>query len=117
MARSKLTDPLAEQLKAVVGPQGWSDDPAVIAPHLEDPRGTYRGSASLLLRPACTDEVSEIVRLCHAAGVAVVPQGGNTGLCGGGLPEAGEVLVSLGRMNRVSELDAANFTMTVEAGC
>jgi len=117
MARSQLTEVLAAQLKAVVGPQGWSDDPQVLAPHLEDPRGTYRGTASLLLRPANSAEVAELVRLCHAAGVAVVPQGGNTGLCGGGLPEEGEVLLSLGRMNRVRDLDAANFTMTVEAGC
>ncbi len=117
MAQSRLTESLAAELKAVVGPQGWSDDPATIAPHLEDPRGTYRGSANLLLRPANTAEVAGVVRLCHAAGVAVVPQGGNTGLTGGGLPESGEVLLSLGRMNRVREIDAANFTMTVEAGC
>jgi len=117
MARSQLTEALAAQLKAVVGPQGWSDDPQVLAPHLEDPRGTYRGTASLLLRPATTAEVAEVVRLCHVVGVAVVPQGGNTGLTGGGLPEAGEVLLSLGRMNRVRDLDVANFTLTVEAGC
>ena len=117
MARSKLTEVLAAQLKTVVGPQGWSDDPQVLAPHLEDPRGTYHGAVTLLLRPATTAEVAEAVRLCHAAGVAVVPQGGNTGLTGGGLPETGEVLLSLGRMNRVRDLDAANFTMTAEAGC
>ena len=117
MARSKLSDALAERLKAVVGPQGWSDDPAALAPHLEDPRGTYRGVATLLLKPGDTTEVAEVVRLCHDAGVAVVPQGGNTGLTGGGLTESGEVLLSLSRMNRVLDLDAANFTMTVEAGC
>jgi D-lactate dehydrogenase (cytochrome) len=117
MPESELTPELSARLKAVVGAHGWSDDPQVLAPHLQDPRGTYRGQASLLLRPASTAEVAEVVRLCHDAGVAVVPQGGNTGLCGGGLPAAGEVLLSLGRMHRVRDLDAANFTMTVEAGC
>jgi FAD/FMN-containing dehydrogenase len=99
MARSKLSDALAQRLKAVVGPQGWSEDPVTLAPHLEDPRGTYRGVATLLFKPGNTAEVAEVVRLCHDAGVAVVPQGGNTGLTGGGLTESGEVLVSLSRMN------------------
>ncbi|MDX1592874.1 MAG: FAD-binding oxidoreductase [Gammaproteobacteria bacterium] len=117
MATSRLNGTLAGRLKEVVGPKGWCDDPADLAPHLEDPRGTYRGDAGLLLAPSTTAEVAEVVRLCHAAGVAVVPQGGNTGLCGGGLPRDGEVLLSLGRMNRVREIDPVNFTMTVEAGC
>jgi D-lactate dehydrogenase (cytochrome) len=117
MSDRKLSTALVARLQATVGAHGWSDDPQVIAPHLEDPRGTYRGQTSLLLRPATTAEVAEVVRLCHDAGVAVVPQGGNTGLCGGALPDAGQVLLSLARMNRVRDLDAANFTMTVEAGC
>ena len=117
MARKTLDAALAAQLRQVVGDAGWSEDPDVLAPHLADPRGTFRGSGTLLLRPASTAEVAEVVRLCHAAGVAVVPQGGNTGLCGGGLPGTGEVLLSLSRMHRVRELDAANFTLTVEAGC
>jgi D-lactate dehydrogenase (cytochrome) len=117
MSDCQLPKELVARLQATVGAHGWSDDPQVLAPHLQDPRGTYRGQASLLLRPATTAEVAEVVRLCHDAGVAVVPQGGNTGLCGGGLPAAGEVLLSLGRMHRVRDLDAANFTMTVEAGC
>jgi D-lactate dehydrogenase (cytochrome) len=117
MSEHGLSDTLVAALQEVVGPAGWSEDPAVIAPHLEDPRGTYRGEATLLLRPGNADQVAAAVRLCHEAGVAVVPQGGNTGLTGGGLPETGEVLLSLGRMNRVRDLDAGNFTMTVEAGC
>ncbi|HEY5719976.1 MAG TPA: FAD-binding oxidoreductase [Gammaproteobacteria bacterium] len=112
-----MTPELAAQLRAAVGAQGWSDDPQTLAPHLEDPRGTFRGRTPLLLKPATTAEVAAVVRLCHAAGVALVPQGGNTGLCGGGLPSGKEVLLSLSRMNRVRDLDAANFTMTVEAGC
>ena len=58
-------------------------DPADIAPHLEEERGLYHGATPMVVKPASTAEVAEVVRLCHAAGVGIVPQGGNTGLCGG----------------------------------
>jgi FAD/FMN-containing dehydrogenase len=103
-------------LKTIVGPKGWSDDPDTLAPHLVEPRGLYQGASPLLLRPETTEQVAAIVKACREAGVALVPQGGNTGLCGGAMPD-GQVLVSLGRMNRVRAIDALDYTITVEAGC
>jgi FAD/FMN-containing dehydrogenase len=110
---------LLERLKSVVGPKGWLDQPADLAPHLADWRRRFQGRTPLLLKPATTAEVAEIVRLCAAAQAAIVPQGGHTGLAGGGTPhETGdEILLSASRLNRIRTIDAANDTITVEAGC
>ena len=72
-----------------------------------------------MVRPGCTAEVAAVVRACAAAGVSLVPQGGNTGLVGGGVPDdqGRQVLLSLRRMTAVRALDADNLTLTVEAGC
>lgn len=106
-------------LKAIVGPKGWSDDPNTLAPLLVEPRGLYEGASPLLLRPETTAQVAAIVGACRAAGIALVPQGGNTGLCGGASPDAdgSQILLSLSRMNKVRALDALDYTITVEAGC
>ena len=106
-------------LKAIVGPKGWSDDPGTLAPLLKEPRGLYLGASPLLLRPETTAQVAAIVAACHKAGIALVPQGGNTGLCGGATPDKGgsQVLPSLGRMNKVRALDPMDYTITVEADC
>ena len=108
-----------ERIKRAVGPNGWTDDAQTIAPHLVEPRGLYHGGTRLLVRPASTMEVAAVVRICAQARLAVVPQGGNTGLVGGQVPpeDRDNVIVNLGRMRRVRALDAVNFTMTVEAGC
>ncbi|MEY4752485.1 MAG: hypothetical protein RJA44_160, partial [Pseudomonadota bacterium] len=84
-----------------------------------DWRKRYRGRALAVACPGSTAEVAALLRLCHAHGVAVVPQGGNTGLVGGGVPDASgsQLLLSLKRLNRVRQIDRANLTMTVEAGC
>ncbi|HXC56594.1 MAG TPA: FAD-binding oxidoreductase [Rhizomicrobium sp.] len=104
------------RLKEASGAGGFSEDPAEIAPHLEEWRGKYRGRSALLLRPATTAAVSAILAVCNATGTPVVPQGGNTGLVGGQIPFDGEVLLSLARLNKVRALDAAAQTLTVEAG-
>jgi len=109
---------LIEALREVVGPANVLTGDADMAAYCTDWRGRYRGTALAVVRPGSTAEVAEAVRRCAAQGVAIVPQGGNTGLCGGATPTGcGEVVVSLVRMNRVRELDAANATVTVEAGC
>lgn len=92
---------------------------ADLAPALTDWRGRYTGQAQALVRPADTQEVAAVVKACGEAGVPMVPQGGNTGLCGGATPDgSGEaVIISLSRLNRVRQLDSANNTVTVEAGC
>jgi FAD/FMN-containing dehydrogenase len=108
-----------ERLKAAVGPKGWIAEAADMAPYLLDQRGVYQGRSPLVLRPASTEEVAQVVGICAEAGLAIVPQGGNTGLVGGSVPhEAGnEIVVSLSRMNRILALDPIDYTLTVEAGC
>jgi len=117
--RQPVPGDVLERIKAIVGPKGWSDDATALAPQLIDWRRRYRGRTPLLVRPASTPEVAEVVRLCAEASVPIVPQGGNTSLCGGSIPsETGdEILLSLSRMNRVRAIDAANYAITVEAGC
>jgi FAD/FMN-containing dehydrogenase len=106
-------------LKAAVGPAGWRDDPADLAPHLTDWRGKYRGAASMLLLPQDATQVAAIVRIAQAFRLRLVPQGGNTGLVGGSVPDASgrEILLNLKRMNRIRALDADDFSITAEAGC
>ena len=95
-----------------------------VAPEAQDRYATdwsrdNTGRAGAVVRPRSTDEVADVVRHCAAQGFAVVPQGGHTGLVGGATPsaEGREVVISLERLDRVREIDAENFTMTVEAGC
>ena len=112
-------DDLIARLGAVVGPKGLLAEAEAMAPHLHDRRGRYRARARAVVKPASTEEVAEVVRICAAARTPIVPQGGNTGLVGGGIPdESGRaVVLSLARMNRIRALDPVNDTMTVEAGC
>ncbi len=107
-----------DRIRAAVGPKGVVDDEGAREGYLVDERRLYRGEAALIVRPASTEEVSRVMAICYEAGLGVVPQGGNTGYCGGGTPEAaeGQVLVSLSRMNAVRNIDPVGFTMTVDAG-
>ena len=84
-----------------------------------DWRKRYHGRARLVVRPASTTEVAAVVRACAVAGAAIVPQGGNTGLVGASVPDGSgtQVLMHMGRLNRIRAIDGANLTMTVEAGC
>ena len=105
-----------DKLAAIVGEAGIITDPADMVPYLEETRGLYEGASPAIVRPASTQEVAEVVRACAQSNVAIVPQGGNTGLCGGGVA-SGEIIVNLARMNKVRAVDPFNYTMTVEAGC
>ena len=89
------------------------------APYLTDWRGRYTGAARAVVRPGTTDEVAQVVRLCRRHGIAVVPQGGNTGLAGGATPDAGggAIVLSTRRLDRLRAIDTDDDTMTVEAGC
>lgn len=104
-------------LRRLAGADFVLTEPADIAPYCTDWRGRYSGQPLAVIRPANTKEVSDIVTACAAAGVAIVPQGGHTGLCGGATPVRGELVISLTRLNRVRMIDTGNNTMTVEAGC
>jgi FAD/FMN-containing dehydrogenase len=113
------TESLTEQLSQRVGANNVLLATDAIAPYLTDWRGRYHGAARCVVRPANTMELAEVVCLCVQAGVAIVPQGGNTGHCGAATPDvSGEaVVLSLARMNRIRSIDPANNTITVEAGC
>ncbi|GAA3297524.1 hypothetical protein GCM10020295_30440 [Streptomyces cinereospinus] len=112
------TDRLAQQLSAVVGPAHVLSDPALRASYETDFTGRYRGRARLVVRPAGTAQVAEVLRRCHAARVPVVAQGGNTGLVGGSVPtpDGGEVVLSLRRLDGVGAVDPAVGQVTVGAG-
>src|SRR6516225_5725886 len=117
--QSMKADAALERIKAVVAPRGWIHDPNEQEPYLREARRLWRGTTRLVVRPASTDEVAEVVRICAEAKLAVVPQGGNTGLVAGGVPpkDRDNIVLALGRMNRIRAIDPVNFTMTVEAGC
>lgn len=108
---------LLDELKSIVGSAGWLSDPHDLQPYLTEWRGTWQGSTPLMVMPASVEEVAAIVKVCAKTGTGIVPQGGNTGLCGGAIPQAGEILLSLRRMRRIRSLDAENFSMVAEAGC
>ena len=90
-----------------------------MVPYLADRRGKYLANTPLVARPGTTAEVAAVMRICHQHGVGVVPQGGNTGLVGGSVPDetGSQILLSLERLRRVHEVDTLNYSITVEAGC
>jgi len=112
-----MTD-FVDRLRTIVGDKGLITDERDKHPFLTDWRENYLGKALAIVRPATTEEVSAVVKLCAAEAVAVVPQGGNTGMSGGATPQEDgrEIVLSLTRMNRILEIDKVGYTMTVEAG-
>lgn len=102
-----------------VGDKGWFDAASDIAPYLRDHRELYSGRCLAVARPANREEVAAVVRLCAAAKLPIVPQGGNTGLVGGSIPsgDGRGIVLSLSRMSRIRAIDPINNTMTVDAGC
>jgi FAD/FMN-containing dehydrogenase len=110
-----LTDDVLQRLKAALGPEGWSEEADRIAPKLVEWRDRWSGSTPILLLPRSTAEVSAALAICHAAGVAVTPQGGNTGLVAGQIPQ-GEVLLSLERMRALRDVDGLDDVIVAEAG-
>ncbi|MBF0130167.1 MAG: FAD-binding oxidoreductase [Alphaproteobacteria bacterium] len=111
-----VTPELLERIARAVGPLGVIGDPEGMAPYLREERGLYRGASPLVVRPSTTAEVAEVVRLCAEVRATIVPQGGNTGLVGGGVP-FGDILLSTRRLNRIRSIDPVDYTATVEAGC
>ncbi|MGJ7486128.1 FAD-binding oxidoreductase [Variovorax sp. LT2P21] len=111
---------LNEQLIDLLGSGAVLTTDDDVAGFTEDWRGRYRGPAACVVQPSSTAQVAAVVRLCVAHGVPVLPQGGNTSLCGGAVPGTegvAPVIVNLARMRRVRNVDAANNSMEVEAGC
>ena len=114
MAESAV--PLLSSLQSIVGEANLLTAESDVAPYVNDWRGFFHGRARAVVRPSTTAEVAAVVRACAEQRVAIVPQGGNTSLCGGATPHDGEIVLSLSRLSRVRAVDAANATLTVEAG-
>src|SRR5688572_18289508 len=107
-----------QRLRQTVGDRGLVD-PSETKPYETDWREQYHGKAAAIVRPASTEEVARVVKLLAELRIPIVPQGGNTSLCGASVPDTSgtQVVVNLSRMNRVRAIDPDNNTMTVEAGC
>ncbi|HEV7856172.1 MAG TPA: FAD-binding oxidoreductase, partial [Herminiimonas sp.] len=105
--------------RSIVGASHVLTEAVDTSPYLIDRRRRYTGKALAVIRPASTQEVAAIVRLCNIFLIPIVPQGGNTGLVLGSVPDDSgtAIVLSLGRMNRILAVDAVNNTITVEAGC
>jgi FAD/FMN-containing dehydrogenase len=110
---------LQERLVDIVGAANVLTAPQDTKPYFTDWRRQYSAAAECVVRPASTQEVSQVLAVCAQEDVAIVPQGGNTGLVGGSVPTGArrELVLALGRMNRIRTLDVLNDTVTVEAGC
>jgi FAD/FMN-containing dehydrogenase len=107
---------LLSNLRRVVGAANVLDDPEMMERYVVDWTGRFRGTALAVVRPATTEEVAAVVQICCANGVGIVPQGGNTGLVGGGVPLEGEIVLSLERMANVADVNAVAGHALVDAG-
>ncbi|HEY0852851.1 MAG TPA: FAD-binding oxidoreductase [Bradyrhizobium sp.] len=115
-AAPPLPAELIAKFRTIVGDKYAVTDPADIAPYTTEERNLFRGRSPLVLRPGSTAEISAICKLANEHRIALVPQGGNTGLVGGQTPHNGEVVVSLRRLDKIREVDTASNTMICEAG-
>lgn len=113
-----MSKALLASLNQVLGETAVLDPGAAREPYLVDQRGYYHGAAAAVVCPRSTDQVAQVLRIAGAHRAAVVPQGGNTGLCGGATPDSSgtQIVLSLARLNTIRELDPSDATMTVEAG-
>ena len=111
-----LPSELIARFRSIVGDKYAVTDTADIAPYVTEERGLFHGRSPLVLRPGSTAEVAAICKLASEHRIALVPQGGNTGLVGGQTPHNGEVVVSTRRLDRIRDIDTASNTMTCESG-
>jgi FAD/FMN-containing dehydrogenase len=115
-SQSSLSNDLIAKFRKIVGDKYALTDKADIAPYTTEERDLFHGHSPLVLRPGSTAEVAAICKLANEHKIALVPQGGNTGLVGGQTPHNGEVVISLKRMDKIRDVDTASNTMTCEAG-
>ena len=113
---SSIPEGFLQEIHKIVGKNGVITNLSDMAPYLEETRGIFVGSSPAIIRPKDTLQVSKIVAMCFKENIGIVPQGGNTGLCGGSVA-SGELIVNLERMNEIRSIDAINYTITVDAGC
>ncbi|WP_421913410.1 FAD-binding oxidoreductase [Mesorhizobium sp.] len=115
-----ITPEVFAAMEGILGQGGVAADAHEMAKYLGDWSGDHHGGALAVLKPASVAEVQAAVRLCHALGLAMIPQGGNTGLVAGAIdigPDRGAVVISLERLNRIRLIDADNFILQADAGC
>ncbi|MCZ4282845.1 FAD-binding oxidoreductase [Kiloniella laminariae] len=114
-----LPDGFLPALKRIVGDRGLLTKAEGILPHVTEQRGRFVGATACVVKPGTTGEVAQVIKLCQDHDIAIVPQGGNTGLVSAGIAFAEDraIILNLSRMNKVRNLDPLNNTMTVEAGC
>ena len=115
-----MTVPCAlSRLRTIVGTTGYKDALADMAPYLTERRRLFDAQAAAVVLPRNTAQVAAVVDACREGGLSIVPQGGNTGLCGGAVPSDRErhIVLNLSRMRRIRAVDAADFSLTAEAGC
>lgn len=108
-------DPV-DEWRQIVGSANVLTDVDAVTPYLTDWTGRFVGSGGVVVRPGTVDEVVQVVEVCRAADLAIVPQGGNTGMVGGGVPLHGEVVVNLRRLDHVGEVDPASQQLSAGAG-
>ncbi len=110
---------LITRFAAIVGDRNALTDPSGIAPYLIESRGLYKGDTPLVLKPVSVEEVSQILKLASETGVAIVPQGGNTGHVAGQIPRTGaaDIVLSLERLNRIRDIDPVGNVIVADAGC
>ncbi|RPD37759.1 FAD-binding oxidoreductase [Candidatus Liberibacter solanacearum] len=115
---NKLSPDLIQKFTSIVGQEGILQDQQLISPYLKEERNFYHGTSPLVLRPSCTNEVSQILKLATATRTPITPQGGNTGLVGGQIPRRNkkDIILSLERMNRIRDIDLISNTISVDAG-
>ncbi len=106
-----------QQLAQIVGAQHLITGGDKLSPYTNELRGRYHSQCLAVVLPADSAQVAAVIRHCAGAAIGIVPQGGNTGAMGGAVARAGQIILNLGRMNRVLEIDPANYTMRVQAGC
>jgi FAD/FMN-containing dehydrogenase len=109
---------LLDAIRTIVGDRGILTETADTAPYSEDWRRLYQGRTNAVIRPATTEELAGVVQLCAAYRTPIVPQGGNTSMVGGAVPneDGSELILSTARLNRIRDLDPADMTLTIEAG-
>lgn len=111
-------DQFCAAAEALLGPRGFTQDPDLVTPWTTDWRGRYHGAALALVSPADTSEVSGLLKLCSQHGIAIVPQGGNSGMSGGATPDASgtSIILSLRRLNSILEMDVEGQKVVCQAG-
>ncbi len=112
-----MTQPsLVHQLSAIVGDAHLLTEPQDTAPYLAEQRGRYKSECLAVVRPASTQQLSDCVKCCVKQHTSMVPIGGNTGLCGGAVAQANQIIISIERLNQIQPVDTANYAITAGAG-